>query len=45
MRNHSSSFSAERLFDFLTALGQDIEICVKPAVRKSQGRASVVVAP
>ena len=43
MRNRSGSFSIERLMDFLTALGQDVEITVKPT-RKDQGQVSVVVA-
>ncbi len=43
MRNRSGTFSAERLMDFLTALGQDVEITVKPT-RKEQGLVSVVVA-
>src|ERR1700693_3019299 len=30
MRNRSGSFSVERLMDFLTALGQDVEITVRP---------------
>jgi len=42
MRNRSGSFSIERLMDFLTALGQDVEITVKPT-RKDQGQVSVVV--
>ncbi len=42
MRNRGASFSVERLFDFLTALGQDVEIRVKPAGRKSQGKVSVL---
>ena len=41
MRNRSGSFSVERLMDFLTALGQDIEISVRPA-RKDHGAVSVV---
>jgi predicted XRE-type DNA-binding protein len=41
MRNRSGSFSVERLMDFLTALGQDVEISVKPA-RREQGKVSVV---
>jgi predicted XRE-type DNA-binding protein len=43
MRNRSGSFSVERLMDFLTALGQDVEITVRPT-RKEQGEVSVVVA-
>ncbi|MGH9444894.1 MAG: helix-turn-helix domain-containing protein [Terriglobia bacterium] len=34
MRGQSGAFSVERLMDFLTALGQDVEISVKPAHRK-----------
>ena len=41
MRNRSGSFSVERLMDFLTALGQDVEISVRPA-RGRQGEVSVV---
>src|SRR5260370_25783769 len=36
MRNRAGSFSVERLMDFLTALGQNIAITVKPA-RKHHG--------
>lgn len=43
MRNRSGSFSVERLMDFLTALGQDVEITVR-RTRKEQGQVSVVVA-
>ena len=43
MRNRSGNFSVERLMDFLTALGQDVEITVRPT-RKEQGHVSVVVA-
>jgi len=42
MRNRSGSFSVERLLDFLTALGQDVEITVKPT-RKHHGEVSVVL--
>jgi predicted XRE-type DNA-binding protein len=43
MRNRSGSFSVERLMDFLTALGQDVEISVRPASRnKAHGEVSVV---
>lgn len=31
MRNGTGSFSVERLMDFLTALGKDVEISLKPA--------------
>ena len=43
MRNRSGNFSVERLMDFLTALGHDVEIRVKRA-RKPRGQMSVVVA-
>ncbi len=42
MRGQSGAFSAERLMDFLTALGQDVEITVRPT-RKEHGEVSVVV--
>jgi predicted XRE-type DNA-binding protein len=42
MRNRSGNFSVGRLIDFLTALGQDVEITVKPT-RKVHGEMSVVV--
>jgi len=42
MRNRSGTFSVERLMDFLTALGQDVEISVRPA-RSQHGEVSVVV--
>jgi predicted XRE-type DNA-binding protein len=34
MRGYSGAFSVERLMDFLTALGQDVEITVRPAHRQ-----------
>ena len=43
MRNRSGTFSVERLLAFLTALGQDVEITVRPT-RKDQGAVSVVIA-
>ena len=43
MRNRSGTFSVERLMQFLTNLGQDVEITVRPT-RKEQGRLSVIVA-
>ncbi len=43
LRGQSGAFSVERLMDFLTALGQDVEIIVRPT-RKDQGEVSVVVA-
>jgi predicted XRE-type DNA-binding protein len=42
MRGQSGTFSVERLMDFLTALGQDVEITVRPT-RKEHGEVSVVV--
>jgi predicted XRE-type DNA-binding protein len=42
MLGQSGTFSVERLMDFLTALGQDIEITVRPT-RKEHGEVSVVV--
>jgi predicted XRE-type DNA-binding protein len=41
-RNRAGNFSVGRLLDFLTALGQNVEIKVKPA-RKEQGEMSVVL--
>jgi predicted XRE-type DNA-binding protein len=41
MRNRSGSFSVERLMEFLTAMGQDVEITVRPT-RKQHGEMSVV---
>ena len=43
VRNRSGNFSVERLMDFLTALGHDVEIRVK-RTRKAHGQMSVVVA-
>ena len=42
MRNRPGPFSAERLMDFLAALGQDVEISVRPA-RRPRGQVSVAV--
>ena len=42
MRNRSGTFSVERLMQFLTDLGQDVEITVRPT-RKEHGRLSVIV--
>jgi predicted XRE-type DNA-binding protein len=42
MRNRAGAFSVERLMDFLTALGQDVEITVRPT-RKEHGSVSLVV--
>jgi predicted XRE-type DNA-binding protein len=41
MRNRAGALSVERLMDFLTALGQDVEITVRPT-RKQHGEVSVV---
>jgi predicted XRE-type DNA-binding protein len=42
MRNRSGNFSVERLMDFLVALGQDVEITVRPT-RKQHGQMSIVL--
>jgi predicted XRE-type DNA-binding protein len=42
MRNRGGTFSVGRLIDFLTALGQDVEITVRPT-RKEHGELSVAV--
>jgi len=42
MRNRSGSFSMGRLIDFLTALGQDVQITVR-TTRKEHGALSVAV--
>lgn len=42
MRNRAGNFSVGRLMEFLTALGQDVEIIVKPT-RKARGEMEVVV--
>jgi predicted XRE-type DNA-binding protein len=41
MRNRAGAFSVERLMEFLTALGQDVEITVRPT-RKGHGEVSVL---
>jgi predicted XRE-type DNA-binding protein len=43
MNGRSGEYSVERLMDFLTDLGQDVQITVKPT-RKAHGVLSVVVA-
>ena len=43
MRNRAGVFSVERLMEFLTDLGQDVEITVRPT-RREHGKVSVVVA-
>lgn len=42
MRGHSGNFSVERLMDFLTALGHNIDISVSPA-RKIHGEVSITL--
>lgn len=42
MRNRAGTFSVGRLIDFLTALGQDVKITVRPT-RKQHGEMSVAV--
>jgi predicted XRE-type DNA-binding protein len=45
LRGQLSGFSTERLMHFLTLLGRDVEITVKPATRsRRQGRVRVVAA-
>jgi predicted XRE-type DNA-binding protein len=41
MRNRAGNFSVGRLMEFLTALGQDVQITVKPT-RKARGEMAVV---
>lgn len=43
MRCKPVSVSVGRLMEFLTVLGQDIEVTVKPAARRKAGDMSVVV--
>jgi len=42
-RNRSGDFSVGRLIEFLTALGQDVEIIITPT-RKEHGEMSLVLA-
>jgi predicted XRE-type DNA-binding protein len=42
MRGQSGNFSVERLMDFLTALGQDVQITVSPT-RREHGAVSLVL--
>jgi len=44
MRCKPISVSVGRLMEFLTILGQDVEVTVKPVARKKIGHMSVVVA-
>jgi predicted XRE-type DNA-binding protein len=43
MRCKPVSVSVGRLMEFLTILGQDVQVTVKPAVRRKAGHMSVVV--
>ena len=43
MRGSSGAYSVERLMEFLTALGHDVELVITPT-RKKHGSMSVVVA-
>ena len=43
MRGQSGTYSVERLMEFLAALGQDVEITVRPTRKKEHGHLSVVV--
>lgn len=45
MRCRPVSVSVGKLMEFLTTLGQDIEVTVKPAVRHGAGHMSVTVQP
>ena len=43
MRGKSVLFSIERLLEFLTVLGYDIEISVRPARKTARGKMSIIV--
>jgi predicted XRE-type DNA-binding protein len=44
MRNRAGTFSVGRLMEFLTALGQDVEITVRPTrARKQHGEMSITL--
>ena len=43
MRGQSGAYSVERLMNFLIALGQDVQITVRPT-RKPRGAVSLIVA-
>jgi predicted XRE-type DNA-binding protein len=45
MRCKPVSVSVGRLMEFLTILGQDVQVTVKPALRRKAGHMSVVVQP
>jgi predicted XRE-type DNA-binding protein len=42
MRNRAGSFSVGRLLEFLTNLGQDVEVTVRPT-RRAHGEMSVTL--
>jgi len=42
MRNRAGSFSVRRLLEFLTNLGQDVEVTVRPT-RREHGEMSVTL--
>ena len=42
MRNRAGTFSVGRLMEFLTALGQDVEVTVRPT-RREHGKMSVTL--
>ncbi len=44
MRCKPVSVSVGRLMEFLTVLGQDVEVTVKPAARRKTGHMSLIVA-
>jgi predicted XRE-type DNA-binding protein len=45
MRCRPVSVSVGRLIEFLTTLGQDVEVTVKPSTRRNKGLISVTVQP
>ena len=45
MRCKPVSVSIGRLMEFLTVLGQDVEVTVRPAARRKVGDMSLVVQP
>ena len=45
MRRRPVSISVGRLMEFLTILGEDVEVKVKPAASRKAGHMSVVVQP
>ena len=45
MRGKSSGFSSDRLFRFLNALDRDVEIVIKPKLKRNQASIRVVTQP